>query len=261
VIFIGPQEGHLASGKVGIGRMSEALDILGQARFILGKNGVLKGRKIIVTAGPTQEPIDPVRIISNRSSGKQGFELAQAGLDLGAQVTLVSGQVHLTPPSGADFVNAVTALEMKDAVFDALPNSDVLIMAAAVSDYAPLSVLSHKIKKEGSTLDLNLERTVDILQAVSEYRRDQGTPRLVVGFAAESQTLIENARSKLNSKHLDLIIANDVTIPGAGFSGDTNQVTLLFKDGQTEQLPMLAKSEVARIVMERVAVLLSQEFT
>lgn len=259
VHLIGPQEGHLASGQVGIGRMSEALDILGQARFILSRNGALKGRKVIVTAGPTQESIDPVRMITNRSSGKQGFAMAQAALDLGAHVSLVSGPVHLNTPTGAIRIDIITAQEMKDAVFAALPDSDVLIMAAAVSDYAPHSLSPQKIKKDESTLDLNLERTIDILQSISDYRMNHGKPRLIVGFAAESQALIENARSKLKAKDLDLMVANDVTQPGAGFSVDTNQVTILYKDGEIEHLPMLDKTEVARMVMERVVGLLHQE--
>ena len=251
-VFIGPEEGHLASGLVGPGRLSEPLTILGVIRYQLSRGGKLAGCKVVVTAGGTQEPIDPVRMITNRSSGKQGYAIAQAALDAGAEVVLISGAAHLPVPGGARLVPVVTAAEMKQAVLEETCDADVLIMAAAVADFRPAQAASDKIKKETGVPEIRLEPTEDILLAVSEQKGRIGRPRRVVGFAAESQDLLNNARRKLQSKNLDLIVANDITASDAGFEVDTNQVTLLCADGRTESLPNQSKAAVAAHLMGRV---------
>lgn len=250
--IVGPAEGHLASGLVGIGRMVEPLEVLGHIRLALARQGPLAGQRVVVTAGGTQEPIDPVRRITNRSSGKQGFALAQAALDLGAEVTLIAGPTHLPAPVGVRRVDVVTAQEMLDAVLAELSQASALVMAAAVADFRPVSPAGEKIKKEAGLPEIRLEKTPDILAAVAVHKTATGFPRLLVGFAAESQQLLENARRKVDVKQLDFIVANDIRAPGAGFSVDTNQVTLLYAGGRTESLPLMSKAEVAEVVMERV---------
>ena len=255
-VIVGPAEGHLASGLRAVGRMVEPLELLGHVRLLLSRQGPLMGKKVIVTAGGTQEPLDPVRAICNRSSGKQGFALAQAALDLGADVTLVAAPVSLPVPVGARRVDVRTAQEMLSAVLDALPGADALIMAAAVADFHPAEVAAEKIKKAGGAPQLRLEPTVDILKSVERYKEDNGWPRFAVGFAAESIDLLENARAKLEYKKLDFIVANDITAVDAGFGVDTNRVTLLYADGRVEALPLMSKAQVATIVLERLAALL-----
>lgn len=250
VYFAGPVRGRMASGLEGEGRMMEPEEILGHIRLVLGRTGPLAGRKVVVTAGPTREFIDPVRFISNPSSGKQGFALAQAALDRGASVTLITGPVSLPTPVGAQRVDVVSVQEMLDAVLEATADADILLMAAAVGDYRPATTAPHKIKKTAD-LTLHLERTPDILAAVAERRAATGFPRVVVGFAAESQDLLENARAKLEAKGLDLIVANDITAPDAGFAAETNRVVLLDREGGVERLPLMSKSAVAEAVLER----------
>lgn len=252
VTVVGPVEGHLASGATGVGRMVEPQELLGHVRFELSRRGSLNGRKIVVTAGGTQEPIDPVRIIANRSSGKQGFALAQAALDLGANVILVSGPVNLTTPVGVQRVDVRTAQEMLDAVEAAMPGTDVLIMAAAVADFKPVRLEVEKIKKGSGFSEIELEPTPDVLSAVAQYRSEQGWPRFTVGFAAESGHLLEHARGKLEAKNLDMIVANDINAVDAGFGVDTNRVMILYPDGRTEHLPLMKKSQVAEVVLDRV---------
>jgi phosphopantothenoylcysteine decarboxylase/phosphopantothenate--cysteine ligase len=208
-----------------------------------------------VTAGGTHEPVDPVRVIANRSSGKQGFALAQAALDLGAEVTLISGPAHLTTPPGIQRIDVTTAAEMKDAVLASLESTDVLLMAAAVADFRPVSKVKNKIKRRKGTPELQLEPTDDILGVVTSQK---ARPGVVVGFAAESQDLIDNARTKLEEKGLDLIVANDITGADSGFAVDTNRVTLIHADGAKEELPLLSKAEVADEVMDRVTALLGR---
>lgn len=249
---IGPAHGHLASGLSGIGRMVEPVELLGQARWLLGQGGPLSGKRVVITAGGTQEPLDPVRFISNRSSGKQGVALAQAALDLGAEVTLITGPIALPAPTGAQVVNVETAQQMLAAVLQAIPQAQALIMAAAVADFRPVTPADHKIKKETGAPQIHLERTPDILSQVAAARQASGWPRWVVGFAAETQDLLANARQKLHAKRLDLIVANDISQPEAGFGVDTNRVTLLFADGASQALPLLTKAEVAEVVLERV---------
>jgi len=254
VTLLGPAEGRMASGLVGRGRMVEPEEILGHVRLALGRKGPLAGRRIVVTAGGTQEPIDPVRFISNRSSGKQGFAVAQVALDRGAQVTLVAGPTALGAPIGARRVDVTTAAEMAEAVL-AVADADALIMAAAVADFRPAQVADQKIKKAAVPL-VELETTVDILSAVAERREATGKPTVVVGFAAESENLIENAREKVFRKKLSLIVANDISAKDAGFSVDTNRVTLIGSGGGVEPLPLISKEQVAEVVLERVAGLL-----
>jgi len=255
-IIIGPAEGHLASGLSGTGRMLEPLEILDFARLALGQKGLLAGKKVLVTAGGTQEPLDPVRVITNRSSGKQGYALAQAALDAGAQVTLITTPTALTAPVGAHVLKVETAKQMLDCVLTESAQSDVLIMAAAVADFRPKNRAKDKIKKEGGIPQIELEATEDILKMVAAQRSSLTRPRVVVGFAAESRDLLENASTKLTSKGLDIIVANDISASDAGFAVETNRVTLLFADRRKEPLSLMSKSEVAETIVERVAALL-----
>ena len=262
--IIEPAEGHLASGLTGVGRLPETSDLIGHIRLVLGRRGLLAGKKILVTAGGTQEPLDPVRVLTNRSSGKQGYALAQAALDTGAHVTLITTPTALTPPVGAEIVRVETAKQMLDAVLKEFPESDALIMAAAVADFRPKNVAENKIKKEGGIPRIELEATEDILKAVAGLRlvlsEAEGSKlkrkQVVAGFAAESQSLLENASNKLQSKKLDLIAANDISAKDAGFSVETNRITLLYADGHRESLSLLSKMEAAEIIVERVAALL-----
>ena len=260
VHLLGPAEGHLASGLVGKGRMVEPEAIIGQARYLLTRGGPLQGKRVVVTAGGTQEPIDPVRVVANRSSGKQGFALAQAALDFGAEVVLVSGPTALPTPAGAQRVDVRTAAEMQEAVFRHLDEADLLLMAAAVADYRPAAPAEHKIKKGRDRWELPLTRTTDILGTLAAQREAFPRLQLVVGFAAESRDLLEHAQQKLEAKRLDLIVANDITAPQAGFGVDTNKVTLLYADGLREDLPLMSKAEVAQAVLLRALVLLEGGF-
>ena len=258
VAFMGPEPGHLASGLVGLGRMTEPDQIVSQIRCLLGRSGPLAGKRIIVSAGRTEEPIDPVRFITNYSSGKQGYAVAQAALDSGADVTLISGPTSLTPPSGVKLISVRSAEQMLKAVMDAAPDADALIMTAAVADFRPVKYTQSKIKKEDQLANIELERTVDILKQVSLLKKQTGWPRYTIGFAAESDDLLANAAGKLKSKHLDLIVANEITRQNAGFGAETNQVTLLFADGSQQVLPLLSKYEVADKIIQQVAEWLSK---
>ena len=206
----------MASGLIGEGRMVEPSDILGYARVVLGAKGQLAGRKIVVSAGGTHEAIDPVRFIGNRSSGKQGFAIAQAAIDRGADVTLIVGASALPTPYGAKRIDVESAQEMCEAVLAACRDADALIMAAAVADFQAAHLAEHKIKKTKDTVefDVHLTRTPDILQAVKEQKETIGKPQITIGFAAETQNLIDNALAKLHAKGLDLIVANDVAATG-----------------------------------------------
>jgi phosphopantothenoylcysteine decarboxylase/phosphopantothenate--cysteine ligase len=251
----GPAEGHLASGASGRGRMLETSELLGHIRLVHGQNGLLAAKKIVVTAGGTHEPLDPVRVITNRSSGKQGYALAQAALDAGAEVSLIS-TVNLTPPVGAHVVKVRTAQEMLEAVLEELATADALIMAAAVADFRPKNAAESKMKKRDGIPQVELEAAPDILGTVASLGIGEKRPKVVVGFAAESRDLLENATIKLQSKKLDIIAANDISAIDAGFSVDTNRVTLLYSDGSSEALPLMSKSEVAETIVARVAALL-----
>ena len=203
----------------------------------------------MVTAGGTQEPLDPVRVLTNRSSGKQGYAIAQAALDIGAQVTLITTPTSLIPPVGAKLIRIETAREMLAAVLAESAESDALVMAAAVADFRPKDRAKDKIKKEGGVPQIELEATEDILKTVAKQRAETRCPRVVVGFAAESRDLLENASHKLKSKGLDFIAANDISASGAGFAVETNRVTLLFADGRNEPLPLMSKAEVAEVIL------------
>ncbi|MCC7357979.1 MAG: bifunctional phosphopantothenoylcysteine decarboxylase/phosphopantothenate--cysteine ligase CoaBC [Anaerolineales bacterium] len=253
VTVLGPAEGRMASGLIGRGRMLEPEELFGQARLALGRGGPLAARRIVVSAGGTQEPLDPVRFISNRSSGKQGYALAQAALDKGAAVTLISGPTALAAPVGATVVAVQTAQEMAEAVLAASADADALLMAAAVADFRPAAVAEHKLKKNAMP-EIRLEKTVDILSAVAEARAQSAEqrPTVVVGFAAESQNLLENARDKAQRKRLNLIAANNIAARDAGFSVDTNRVTLIDGGGGVEELPLLTKAQVADVILSRV---------
>ena len=260
VSLLGPAVGRMASGLAGPGRLLEPEELLGHIRLALARGGTLAGRQVVVSAGGTQEPIDPVRFISNRSSGKQGFALAQAALDLGARVTLIAAPSALAVPVGATLVRVQTAEEMARAVLEASTQADVLLMAAAVADFRPAQPAEHKIKKS-AVPEIRLEPTLDILSAVAEARErsPEKRPTVVVGFAAESQNLIENAREKVQRKRLALIAANDISAADAGFGVDTNRVTLIDAGGGVEVLPLMAKAQVAETVLGRVEKLLAQQ--
>jgi phosphopantothenoylcysteine decarboxylase/phosphopantothenate--cysteine ligase len=251
---IGPVRGRMASGLEGLGRMLEPEEILGHVRLAAGRNGPLTGRRVVVTAGGTQEPIDPVRVIANRSSGKQGFAVAQAALDRGAAVTLVAAPCSLTTPVGASRIDVATAQEMADAVLESCAGADALVMAAAVADFRPARPAARKLKKDAGPPAVDLERTTDILGVVTAAR---ARPACVVGFAAETGDLLANARRKLKEKRLSLIVANDVTQPGGGFGSDTNRVTLIDAAG-AEELPLLYKAEVAGRILDRVQAFLTR---
>ncbi len=257
VYFAGPAEGRMASGLVGRGRFTEPAELFGHIRLLLGRSGKLAGRKVVVTAGGTQEPLDPVRVLTNKSSGKQGYALAQAALDAGATVVLISAPTALTPPVGARLVPVQTAEEMKEAVLAEAAGADALVMAAAVADFRPKTVAADKLKKRDGIPQIELEAAPDVLLAVAGL--GSGRPRAVIGFAAESRDLLENAVAKLKSKNLDMIAANDVLAPDAGFGVDTNRITLLFADGRQEALPLMGKEQAAEVIIEQLAVLLSEK--
>ncbi|MDO9128852.1 MAG: bifunctional phosphopantothenoylcysteine decarboxylase/phosphopantothenate--cysteine ligase CoaBC [Anaerolineales bacterium] len=271
VHFAGPGEGRMASGLTGKGRMLEPAELLGHIRLVLGKNGKLAGKKVVVTAGGTQEAIDPVRVITNRSSGKQGYALAQAAIDAGAQVTLITAPTSLTAPVGARLIEVRTAGEMLEAVLAESVRRvgaahstysagvDALLMAAAVADFRPKKVAEDKLKKRDGIPQVELEAAPDILETVAGLGSGEKRPRVVVGFAAESRDLLENAAAKLSSKKLDMIVANDISASDSGFAVDTNRVTLLFADAREESLPLMGKAEVAEAIIERVAAMLETE--
>jgi phosphopantothenoylcysteine decarboxylase/phosphopantothenate--cysteine ligase len=244
--IIEPATGRLASGGYGPGRLPDTETILGHIQKVLGKNGDLAGKRIVVTAGGTQEPIDPVRMITNRSSGKMGYAVAEAARDRGADVILITTPTAISRPVGMEIVNVETANQMKEAVVEAMEKAQILIMAAAVADYQAANVAAQKIKKESGSLTLELVHTPDILAEVNGNF-------IKVGFAAESQDLIENARKKVEKKNLDLIVANDITGENSGFGSDTNKVTLIGKDSAPEDLPLMSKREVADRILDRVA--------
>lgn len=255
-VVVGPVEGHLASGLSGKGRMAEPLEILGHMRLLLGRNGKLAGKKIVVTAGGTQEPLDPVRVLTNRSSGKQGYALAEAALASGADVVLVTAPTALSAPVGARVIRVGSAEELLHAVLEECFDADALIMAAAAADFRPKNISKEKMKTRDGIPQIELEAAPDILKTVAGRRSGMKRLRVVAGFAAESQNLLENASEKLQSKKLDFIVANDISAKDAGFGTDTNRVTLLFADGKKETHPLMSKSEVAERIIEHISKLL-----
>ncbi|MCA9902975.1 MAG: bifunctional phosphopantothenoylcysteine decarboxylase/phosphopantothenate--cysteine ligase CoaBC [Anaerolineae bacterium] len=257
--IIEPEEGRFASGLVGKGRLPETSTLMGAIRQTLGANGALAGRRVIVTAGGTREPLDPVRYLTNRSSGKQGYALAQAAVDAGATVTLITSARGLPVPYGVEVVSVESAAQLHDAVLRHVANADALAMAAAVADFRPQTAAPNKIKKSELDQDapaIQLERTADILAAVKDQRAQTGFPRVTVGFAAESQELLTYARDKIVRKGVDLLVANDISAADAGFDVDTNRVIILDADGEAETLPLASKAVVSEIILQRVAKLL-----
>lgn len=256
--LVEPDEGRFASGLVGKGRLPETPILMGHIRRALGKNGALSGRRVLVTAGGTREAIDPVRYITNHSSGKQGYAVAQAALDAGAHVTLISTVNTLPAPVSAAVHQVDSAEQMRDMVLSYASGVDVLVMAAAVADFRPARAAVQKIKKteRNDTLSLELTRNPDILLSVDAVRESSRMPRVVVGFAAESENLLANAQSKLDRKGLDLLVANDITAPDAGFAADTNRVVLLAPDAEPEPLELQSKTRVAEAIIARVAKML-----
>ncbi|MBX6770218.1 MAG: bifunctional phosphopantothenoylcysteine decarboxylase/phosphopantothenate--cysteine ligase CoaBC [Chloroflexi bacterium] len=248
-LILEPGTGRLASGRIGQGRMAEPSEILAALIRLLGRTRDLAGRCIVVTAGGTQEPIDPVRHISNRSSGKMGYAIAEAARDRGARVILISAPTAIAPPDGVELRRVTTALDMKTAVEEAVIGADALIMAAAVADYRVAAPAEQKIKRTGEEFVLRLVPNPDIIAGIRQ-------PSLIkVGFAAETHDLVANARKKLEAKGLDFIVANDVSAPDSGFGSDTNRVTIIDRQG-LEALPLLSKREVADRILDRIASLL-----
>ena len=245
VVIAGPEICRLASGLSGVGRLLETPELLGHISYAMGKDGDLAGRTVVVSAGGTMEPIDPVRVITNHSSGKMGYALAEAARDRGADVVLVTAPTSLADPALVKVVQVRTAEEMGQAIQEHVTKADALVMAAAVADYRPTETAGQKIKKADDDLNISLAKTTDILKsAKGNFVR--------VGFAAESQNLVENAKAKVGSKNLDLIAANDITAEGSGFGSDTNKVTLIDRDLAVEELPLLSKYEVSNQILDRV---------
>lgn len=278
--IIEPEIGRLASGAIGPGRLPDTEVLLGAISKVLGLHGDLAGRKVIVTAGGTQEPIDPVRYIGNRSSGKMGFALASEARDRGANVILISGPVALTAPYGVELRTVETAIQMRDAVHSAITGADVLVMSAAVADFRPATPMAQKLKKDGAEaqefdaqggFSLYLVRNPDILGELAEtldqveneqsgQTTDNGKRRkrvVRVGFAAETNEIVSYARTKLIAKHLDLLIANDVSRADSGFGTETNKVFIFHTTGEMEDLPVMPKSDVAKAIWDRIVPLLS----
>ena len=248
VHVVNPDEGYLACGMTGAGRLAGQQAIVAAVREVLHAKQDLHGQTILITAGPTCEDLDPVRYITNRSSGKMGFAVAEAAARRGAKVVLVSGPVNLETPPGVERIRVRTADEMQRAVTEKIVGCSVAIFAAAVADYRPAYQAPEKIKRSKEPLAVQLQPTPDILASAAKSKGD----RLIVGFAAETQNVAENARKKLAAKNADLIVANDVTAEGAGFDHDTNVVTLFSRDGRDLALPKMTKSEVAQRILDEV---------
>ncbi|MDZ4766086.1 MAG: bifunctional phosphopantothenoylcysteine decarboxylase/phosphopantothenate--cysteine ligase CoaBC [Chloroflexota bacterium] len=261
--IIEPEEGRFASGLTGRGRLPDTPTLMSALRYALSRaaDGFLARRRVVITAGGTREPLDPVRYLTNRSSGKQGHALAEAAIDAGADVTLITAARGLPAPYGVQIVAVETAKQMHDAVLAHIDGADALIMAAAVADFRPASVAEQKIKKleNADAPTMVLERNPDILGAVKLRRGDTQMPRVVVGFAAESQRVREYARDKLARKGLDLIVANDITAPDAGFDVDTNRVTIYDAGGGEQRLELTTKARVSEAILRRVAELLGEK--
>jgi phosphopantothenoylcysteine decarboxylase/phosphopantothenate--cysteine ligase len=257
VHFVEPGEGYLACGWIGKGRLAEPDEIVEAAEAVLRPQGPLRGQRVLVTAGPTYEDFDPVRYIGNRSSGRMGYAIAGEAASRGAEVTLVTGPVSIEPPPVREVVRVRDAEQMREAVVQRADGMKVVIMAAAVADYAPVSRAGQKIAKSGDTVTLELKKTPDILAELGARRLASGGAQVLVGFAAETEDVVPHATAKLKAKHVDLIVANDVSRADAGFEVDTNEVTIVGPDG-AEALPLQSKSKVAAAILDRVERLLAQ---
>ena len=260
-LLIPPDEGRFASGLVGVGRLPETPTLIGHIRRIIGRDGELASQKVVISAGGTREAIDPVRFISNRSSGKQGHALAQAAVDAGAREVVLVTTSDLPVPVGVHPIYVESAQDMLHAILHHSADADLLIMAAAVADFKPQHRAEQKIKKENTDKNLTLElgRTADILVEVKAQREQSGYPRMVVGFAAESENVLSNARAKLIRKGLDLLVANDITADDAGFSVDTNRVVILDTDGNMDELALSSKIIISERIRARAAMMLGSE--
>ena len=258
VHVVDPDEGYLACGMTGAGRLAATETIVEKVRLVLGLRRDLEGQTVLVTAGATREDLDPVRFLTNRSSGKMGYALAEAASRRGARVVLVSGPTDLAAPEGVDWVPVRSTENMRDAVRERAADANVVIMAAAVADYRPAAAQSQKLKRGDARITLDLEPTPDILAELGRDQLGDSANRILVGFAAETTSLADNARSKLARKGADMIVANDVTQEGAGFDVDTNIVTIFLRDGREIPLPKLSKFEVANRILDRVLELQSR---
>lgn len=260
-LLIPPDEGRFASGLVGVGRLPETATLMGHIRRVLGRDGELASQKVVISAGGTREAIDPVRFISNRSSGKQGHTLAQAAVDAGAREVVLVTTADLPVPVGVHPIYVESAEDMLRAILRHSTDADLLIMAAAVADFKPQTRAEQKIKKENTDKNITLElgRTADILVEVKSQREQTGYPRMVIGFAAESENVLSNARSKLIRKGLDLLVANDITASDAGFSVDNNRVVILDTEGGMDELDLASKSVISERIIARAALMLGSE--
>lgn len=250
ITVLEPANGQLACGTSGVGRLPEVPELINFLEYFFAKrNGDLQGLKVMVTAAGTREPIDPVRFIGNRSSGKMGYAIAAEAASRGAEVFLISGPSALTPPANVQFIPVETTQQMLEACLQLYPAMDIVIKAAAVADYRPHTLAVQKIKKQGSEgLTLVLDKNPDILKELGRRKERQ----FLVGFAAETENLVANAAAKVKNKNLDMIVANDVSIAGSGFNADNNLVKFMYPEGQVEELPLLAKAQVAKLLLDRV---------
>ena len=247
-VFVEPDSGLLACGTVGPGRLAESVRIAEMVmRAAVGRHD-LDGETVLITAGPTQEPLDPVRFMSNRSSGKMGYALADAAVARGARVILVSGPVSLSPPYGVETIRVTTALEMRDVVMERLAESTIIIKSAAVADYHVASVPSQKVKKTAAKVSIDLDPTPDILAECGQKKGD----RILIGFAAETQNMVEEAKRKMKSKNCDMVVGNLVSQQGIGFESDENEVTLVLRTGEVERIAQAPKREIADRILDRV---------
>lgn len=254
--FIDAEEGYLACGYTGKGRLAKEETIIETVEQVLADqvsaepfNRLLEGKRVLITAGPTREALDPVRYITNYSSGKMGYAIAEVAFAMGAQVTLISGPTSIDKPFGVKAIDVTTAEEMLRAVLEYLPEQDIVIKAAAVADFRPKSIASQKIKKSGEHITIELEKNIDILATIANQKKSN---QIIVGFAAESENLIENAKDKLNRKKMDLIVANDISKEDSGFHVDWNQVVIIHKNGQMVELPKQTKRQIAMQIFEQI---------
>jgi phosphopantothenoylcysteine decarboxylase/phosphopantothenate--cysteine ligase len=249
--IIAPDSGSMACGEVGPGRLPE-WDVVRQALFASFSPQDLRGKTVLITAGPTHEPLDPVRYLGNRSSGKMGYALAAVAGQRGAEVILLSGPAHITPPAGVKVIKTQTAVEMHDATLKYFPKADIIIKAAAVSDFRPAERADQKIKKNNSDLNLKLTPNPDILLELGKMREKRKTPLILAGFAAESENHLQEGQRKLQDKNLDLLVVNDILAADSGFAVDSNRVTMLFRSKEKIELPLLSKEETARCIIDEI---------